>query len=73
MGSEIWTMIAIPIFIIVLFLFGTDANFSLGKVGAIFWIVSLIALIYGYYSGSFILMCIGIGIIYLRASGKLGT
>jgi len=72
MGAGIWTILAIPIFIIVLFLFGTDANFSLKKVGIVFWIISLIALIYGYCSGSFILMCIGIGIIYLRASGKLG-
>lgn len=55
------------------FLFGTDANFSFKKVEIVFWIISLIALIYGYCSGSFILMCGGVGIIYLRASGKLGT
>jgi len=72
MGAGIWTLLAIPAFIIILFLFGADPNFSLRKVGFVFWFISFIALLYGFCSGSFLLMCIGIGIIYLRASGKLG-
>ena len=73
MGAEIWSILAIPIFICLLFLFGLNEGFSLKKVGVVFWIIGAISSIYGFFSGINILIYLSVIIIFLRASGKLGA
>ena len=70
MGGSMWAWLSIPILIVVLLLFSPELNFE--KVGIIFWIISILTFLYGFCSGSLVLMYLAIIIIYLRASGKLG-
>lgn len=71
--AGIWSLLAVPVFVIELIIVGMGPDFSLGKVGGIFWAISAVAMIYGLMNGSLILMLGSITIVYLRGSGRLGN
>jgi len=70
--AGIWGLLAIPVFIIVLFSIMMDKNFSFAKIGMTFWIICSIMLAIGFFGGYTVLIYLSFIIFVLRASGKLG-
>ena len=71
--ASVWSWLSIPILLIVLFFIMANPDFSLRKVGLIFWIIGILSFLYGLFTGSLLLMFLAIIIIYLRGTGKLGA
>lgn len=69
--AGIWGMLAFPTFIVVLFVIGLDAGFSITNISGIFWVMSAVIFLLGLCYCSLLLMILSVSILYLSGSGKL--